>query len=43
MNGIELKTPWFSHEQLVQGGTLLLEMGPRPNKTWGFEPDHTVK
>jgi predicted alpha-1,2-mannosidase len=35
MNGRELNTPWFSHEQLMNGGTLELEMGPKPNKTWG--------
>jgi predicted alpha-1,2-mannosidase len=37
MNGEELKTPWFSHEQLVKGGLLELEMGPKPNKLWGIE------
>ncbi|HEV7781210.1 MAG TPA: glycoside hydrolase domain-containing protein, partial [Chitinophagaceae bacterium] len=35
MNGKELNTPWFTHEQLVGGGHLELEMGPKPNKTWG--------
>ncbi|HEX3766980.1 MAG TPA: glycoside hydrolase domain-containing protein, partial [Puia sp.] len=43
MNGIELKTPWFTHELLNGGGTLELEMGPRPNKTWGITPDSTLK
>jgi putative alpha-1,2-mannosidase len=43
MNGVELKTPWFTHEQLVNGGTLELEMGPKPNKAWGIEPDSLVK
>jgi predicted alpha-1,2-mannosidase len=37
MNGEEIKTPWFSHEQLVKGGVLELEMGPKPNKSWGIE------
>jgi predicted alpha-1,2-mannosidase len=37
LNGEELKTPWFSHEQLIKGGTLELEMGPKPNKKWGVE------
>jgi predicted alpha-1,2-mannosidase len=37
MNGEELTTPWFSHEQLVKGGVLELEMGPKPNKSWGIE------
>ena len=30
-----LNTPWFTHEQLIKGGTLELEMGPKPNKNWG--------
>ena len=38
MNGRELKTPWFTHEQLIQGGTLELDMGPKPNMNWGIEP-----
>nr|WP_068892595.1 GH92 family glycosyl hydrolase [Pedobacter panaciterrae] len=36
-NGQVLNTPWFNHEQLVAGGKLELEMGPKPNKTWGVE------
>jgi predicted alpha-1,2-mannosidase len=38
MNGYVLKTPWFTHQQLVNGGTLELEMGAKPNKSWGIEP-----
>lgn len=37
MNGKELKTPFFTHEQLMSGGKLVLEMGPMPNKQWGAE------
>ncbi|MES2277869.1 MAG: GH92 family glycosyl hydrolase [Bacteroidota bacterium] len=37
MNGQALNTPWFSHQQLMNGGTLELEMGPKPNKNWGVE------
>jgi predicted alpha-1,2-mannosidase len=33
MNGEELKTPWFTHEQLMNGGNLVLEMGPKPNRS----------
>lgn len=36
-NGQPLNTPWFTHEQLMAGGTLELEMGPKPNKEWGME------
>ncbi len=35
MNGKVLNDPTFTHEQLINGGTLELEMGPLPNKTWG--------
>ena len=34
-DGKVLNTPWFSHEQLLNGGKLELEMGPKPNKAWG--------
>jgi predicted alpha-1,2-mannosidase len=32
MNGKKLKTLWFSHHDLVNGGTLVLEMGEMPVK-----------
>ncbi|HEX2536214.1 MAG TPA: GH92 family glycosyl hydrolase [Chitinophagaceae bacterium] len=35
LNGQPLDTPWFTHEQLLAGGHLELEMGPKPNKQWG--------
>ena len=37
MNGKELNRAWFTHEELMQGGTLLLNMGPRPNKKWATD------
>ncbi|HMH33788.1 MAG TPA: GH92 family glycosyl hydrolase [Puia sp.] len=43
MNGVELKTPWFTHEQLINGGMLELDMGPKPNKKWGVEENNMVK
>lgn len=39
LNGRPLNKPWFTHTDLVSGGTLLLEMGPRPNPNWGSAPD----
>ena len=27
--------PWFSHDDIKNGATLVLEMGSRPNKQWG--------
>jgi len=35
INGKALNVPTFTHEELVNGGTLELEMGPLPNKNWG--------
>lgn len=37
LDGRVLDTPWFSHEQLMAGGRLELEMGPLPNKEWGVK------
>jgi predicted alpha-1,2-mannosidase len=36
MNGKALNVPTFTHEELINGGTLELEMGPLPNKSWGM-------
>lgn len=35
LNGRELKTFWFPHEEFASGGVLELWMGPKPNKRWG--------
>lgn len=34
-NGKVLNTPSFTHDELMNGGKLELEMGPKPNKSWG--------
>jgi len=39
LNGRALNKPWFSHSDIAQGGTLILQMGPQPNKSWGSSPD----
>jgi predicted alpha-1,2-mannosidase len=39
LNGAPLNRPWFLHEDLVRGGTLVLQMGPDPNPKWGSDPD----
>jgi len=31
-NGKDMEIPWFSHEAMLNGGTLKLVMGPKPNK-----------
>ncbi|MCP2043573.1 putative alpha-1,2-mannosidase [Pontibacter sp. HSC-36F09] len=35
LNGKEWNKPWFSHEDIIQGGELELTMGLKPNKDWG--------
>ncbi len=35
LNGKPLNKPWLYHSQLVEGGTLILQMGPEPNRQWG--------
>lgn len=35
LNGKALEGPWISHEDVMAGGKLVLEMGPLPNKEWG--------
>lgn len=36
LNGEPLETSWIYHDQITQGGTLSLIMGPEPNKSWGL-------
>lgn len=38
LQGRNWNKPWFTHQDLMRGGTLELEMGPRPNKSWGADP-----
>lgn len=35
LNGKALNNFWFPASELLNGGSLLLEMGPEPNKNWG--------
>ncbi len=35
LDGKALNKPWLYHGELVDGGKLVLEMGPKPNKQWG--------
>jgi predicted alpha-1,2-mannosidase len=39
LNGKPLNKPWFEHKDMVNGGTMVLEMGPRPNIAWGSGPE----
>lgn len=38
LNGKPWNKPWFSHADVVNGATLVLTMGPEPNKNWGSDP-----
>lgn len=39
LNGNSLDKPWFTHEQIKNGNTLVFQMGPEPNKNWGSRPE----
>ena len=39
VNGQPWDKTWFSHDVLVNGGTVTVQMGDRPNKAWGTGPD----
>jgi predicted alpha-1,2-mannosidase len=39
LNGKPLVKPWIYHSEVVKGGTLVLVMGPEPNKEWGSAPE----
>lgn len=38
LNGQPLTNSYFTQDQLMAGGTLLLQMGPNPNVNWGRAP-----
>jgi putative alpha-1,2-mannosidase len=39
LNGKPLDKPWIYHSDVVKGATLVLTMGPEPNKNWGSAPE----
>lgn len=39
LNGKEWNKPWFSHDDIRDGATLELVMGPAPERQWGSGPD----
>jgi predicted alpha-1,2-mannosidase len=39
LNGHELNKPWFSWDEIKNGGILILNMGSRPNYNWGSDPN----
>jgi len=38
LDGKPLTRCWFYHSELVDGGSLVLEMGPHPNRLWASAP-----
>ena len=38
LNGKEWNKPWFSHDDIKDGGILELVMGDIANKEWGSDP-----
>lgn len=41
LNGSDWNKPWFTHEDLLRGGSLDLIMGAAPNKDWGSDERQT--
>lgn len=39
LNGKVLDKVWFTHDDLMNGATIELEMGAYPNKSWGANPN----
>ena len=35
LDGKALKRSYFTHAELAKGGKLILQMGPKPNTSWG--------
>ena len=40
LDGRPLNQPWFYHSDLVDGGMLVLRMGPAPNESWGSSAEN---
>lgn len=38
-NGKPIETVWIRHQDLMQGGKLIFEMGATPHPTWGKSPE----
>jgi predicted alpha-1,2-mannosidase len=39
LNGKPLEKPWFRHADIANGGELVFQMGPKPNREWGSAPN----
>ena len=38
LNGKPQQRVWFNHAEIINGGTIVLDMGPEPNTTLGADP-----
>lgn len=38
LNGRSINRAWFTHDELMAGGTLVLTMSATPNPSWGTDP-----
>ncbi|HEC41935.1 MAG TPA: glycoside hydrolase family 92 protein [Bacteroides sp.] len=36
LNGKPMSKTWISHDEITNGGILIFEMGPEPNRQWGI-------
>ena len=39
LNGKPFTKTWITHQEITRGGTLIFEMGAKPNKKWGTNPE----
>jgi len=39
LNGKPFTRTWITHQEITRGGTLIFEMGAKPNKEWGTNPE----
>jgi putative alpha-1,2-mannosidase len=39
LDGKPLSKCWFYHSDLIDGGSLVLQMGPKPNRSWASAPE----
>nr|MBC8435959.1 glycoside hydrolase family 92 protein [Bacteroidota bacterium] len=42
LNGKDLNSPFITYQDIMNGGELVFEMGPVPNKNWGVDVQSTV-
>ena len=41
LNGVNWEKPWFSHNDIINGGKLELVMGKKANRAWGALPENS--